>query len=60
MAHNQRLDEQVLAMNAALAPAQARARELELLLAQAEARAQAQEQMGEQLRTYLDRMSAPK
>ena len=60
MAHNERLGDQVQAMSAALAPAQARARELELLLAQAEARAQAQEQMGEQLRSYLDRMAAPK
>lgn len=60
MAHNERLGGQVQAIDAALAPAQARARELELLLAQAEARAQAQEQMGEQLRAYLDRMAAPK
>lgn len=60
IAHNERLGEQVAAMESALAPAQARARELELLLAQAEARAQVQEQMGEQLRAYLDRMAAPK
>ena len=60
IAHNERLGEQVATMESALAPAQARARELELLLAQAEARAQVQEQMGEQLRAYLDRMAAPK
>jgi len=58
IAHNERLGEQVAAMESALAPAQARARELELLLAQAEARAQAQEQVGEQLRAYLERMAA--
>lgn len=58
IAHNERLGEQVAAMESALAPAQARARELELLLVQAEARAQIQEQVGEQLRAYLDRMAA--
>lgn len=58
IAHNERLGEQIQTMESALAPAQARARELELLLAQAEARAQAQEQVGEQLRAYLDRMAA--
>ncbi|MPQ55994.1 DNA-binding protein [Duganella sp. FT27W] len=58
IAHNERLGEQAAAMESALAPAQARARELELLLAQAEARAQVQEQVGEQLRAYLDRMAA--
>lgn len=58
IAHNERLGGQVQAVESALAPAQARTRELELLLAQAEARAQAQEQVGEQLRAYLDRMAA--
>ncbi|KQQ32485.1 hypothetical protein ASF61_15800 [Duganella sp. Leaf126] len=59
MATTERLEEQLQAMASALTPTQARVRELELLLVQAEARAQAQEQMGAQLRSYLDRMAAP-
>jgi len=41
-----------------LAPANARTRELELQLAKANARALAQEQIGEQLRVYLDKIAA--
>lgn len=41
-----------------IAPVKAQVRELELLLAQANAKAQAQEQIGEQLRAYLDKIAA--
>jgi chromosome segregation ATPase len=44
--------------NDQMAPVKAQVRELELLLAQANAKLQAQEQIGEQLRTYLDKMAA--
>ncbi|WP_170909667.1 hypothetical protein [Janthinobacterium sp. TND4EL3] len=40
-----------------MAPVKAPVRELELLLAQANAKLQAQEQIGEQLRTYLDKIT---
>ena len=40
-----------------MAPVRAQVRELELLLAQANAKLQAQEQIGEQLRTYLDKIA---
>jgi myosin heavy subunit len=57
IARNEQLTEQLTAAEAALAPSEARARELELQLAQANAKAQAQEQIGEQLRAYLDKMA---
>ncbi|MET0322939.1 MAG: DNA-binding protein [Duganella sp.] len=57
IARNEQLSDQYKAADAARAPAEARARELELLLAQANAKAQAQDQIGEQLRGYLDKMA---
>jgi hypothetical protein len=48
------LSEQLKATAAQLEPAKARAHTLELALAQADARIQSQEQIGEQLRAYLD------
>jgi hypothetical protein len=50
------LAEQLKAAAAPLEAAKARAREFELLLAQADARLAAQEQIGEQLRAYVDKM----
>ncbi len=41
-----------------MAQVKAQVREMELLLAQANAKIQAQEQIGEQLRTYLDKIAA--
>jgi chromosome segregation ATPase len=52
------LAEQLRDTNNGLAPLKAQIRELELMLAQANAKAQAQEQIGEQLRTYLDKIAA--
>lgn len=52
------LAEQLRTVSAQVAPIQAQVRELELLLAQANAKLQAQEQIGEQLRSYLDRIAA--
>ena len=52
------LAEQLKAANAQIEPAHARTRELEIQLAQANARATAQEQIGEQLRAYLDKIAA--
>jgi len=52
------LSEQLKAAEAQLEPAIARSREFELLLAQANAKAQAQDQIGEQLQSYLDKMTA--
>lgn len=52
------LSERLKALDAQLEPATARARELELQLAEANARALAQEQIGEQLRIYLDKIAA--
>lgn len=51
------LNEQLKEANNQLAPMKAQLRELELLLAQANAKAQAQEQIGEQLRVYLDKIA---
>ena len=48
------LSEQLKASDAQLEPAKARAHTLELALAQSDARIQSQEQIGEQLRAYLD------
>ncbi len=52
------LAEQLNTVNAELAPALERARELELQLAQANAKAAAQEQIGDQLRAYVDKIAA--
>lgn len=52
------LAEQLKTANAEIEPARARTRELEIQLAQANARAAAQEQIGEQLRAYLDKIAA--
>jgi CII-binding regulator of phage lambda lysogenization HflD len=52
------LAERLKEVDAQLAPASARTRELELQLAEANARALAQEQIGEQLRVYLDKIAA--
>ena len=57
MAHNERLDAQLQTAHAALAPAQARVRELELQLTEANAKNQSQDQIGAQLRAYLDQMA---
>jgi chromosome segregation ATPase len=51
------LNEQLKEANNQLAPMKAQLRELELLLAQATAKVQAQEQIGEQLRAYLDKIA---
>jgi DNA repair exonuclease SbcCD ATPase subunit len=50
------LTEQLKNADAQLEPAKARAREFELLLAQTTAKVEAQEQIGEQLRAYLDKL----
>ncbi|MBA5604275.1 DNA-binding protein [Duganella sp. FT3S] len=52
------LTEQLNNTNDQIAPIKAQVRELELLLAQANAKVQAQEQIGEQLRAYLDKIAA--
>lgn len=52
------LTEQLANANDQIAPIKVQVRELELLLAQANAKAQAQEQIGEQLRAYLDMIAA--
>lgn len=51
------LAERLSDANSQIAPAKAQVRELELLLAQATAKLQAQEQIGEQLRAYLDKIA---
>lgn len=51
------LAERLSDANSQIAPANAQVRELELLLAQATAKLQAQEQIGEQLRAYLDKIA---
>jgi|GEM_PF-6545968 len=51
------LAEQLKAANALIEPAHARTRELEIQLAQANAKATAHEQIGEQLRAYLDKIA---
>ncbi len=52
------LAERLKEVDTRLAPVSARVRELELQLAEANARALAQEQIGEQLRVYLDKIAA--
>jgi chromosome segregation ATPase len=52
------LAEQLKNVNEQLAPVLARSRELELQLVQANARAGAQEQIGEQLRAYIDKIAS--
>lgn len=52
------LAEQLAAANDQITPIKTQVRELELLLAQANAKLQAQEQIGEQLRAYLDKLAA--
>ncbi|MYM28323.1 integrase [Duganella sp. CY15W] len=52
------LTEQLNNANDQIAPIKAQVRELELLLAQANAKVQAQEQIGEQLRAYLDKIAS--
>ncbi|QJD93247.1 integrase [Duganella dendranthematis] len=52
------LDEQVAAANDQITSLKTQARQLELSLAQADAKLQAQEQIGEQLRAYLDKLAA--
>lgn len=52
------LTEQLNNANDQIAPIKVQVRELELLLAQANAKAQVQEQIGEQLRAYLDKIAA--
>ncbi|MRW91829.1 integrase [Duganella sp. FT80W] len=51
------LAEQLKAANALIEPAHARTRELEIQLARANAKATAHEQIGEQLRAYLDKIA---
>ncbi|HEX8405540.1 MAG TPA: DNA-binding protein [Duganella sp.] len=51
------LAEQLKNTSAQLEPAKARAREFELLLAQTNAKVEAQEQIGEQLRAYLEKLA---
>jgi chromosome segregation ATPase len=58
IAESELLAERLKEVDAQLAPASARTRELELQLAEANARALAQEQIGEQLRVYLDKIAA--
>ncbi|TFW20099.1 DNA-binding protein [Duganella callida] len=57
MAEVELLSEQLAQANTQLEPARARARELEILLAEAQARAEAQQQIGDQLRGYLDKFA---
>jgi hypothetical protein len=57
LAEAEMLTEQLKNANDQMAPVKAQVRELELLLAQANAKAQAQEQIGEQLRAYLDKIA---
>jgi chromosome segregation ATPase len=57
-AESELLAERMKEVDAQLAPANARTRELELQLAEANAKALAQEQIGEQLRVYLDKIAA--
>ena len=52
------LAEQLAAANDQITPIKTQFRELELSLAQADAKLQAQEQIGEQLRAYLDKLAA--
>lgn len=52
------LAEQLRDANDQMTPVRAQVRELELLLAQANAKLQAQEQIGEQMRAYLDKIAA--
>lgn len=52
------LTEQLRDANNQMAPVKAKVRELELLLAQSNAKVQAQEEIGEQLRSYLDKIAA--
>lgn len=59
IAEGELLAEQLREANSQLEPVKGQVRELELLLAQANAKAQAQEQIGEQLRAYLDRIASP-
>jgi chromosome segregation ATPase len=58
IAESELLTERLKELDAQLALASARTRELELQLAEANARALAQEQIGEQLRVYLDKIAA--
>lgn len=51
------LSEQLKSAEAQLEPVKARTRELELALAQANAQVQSQEQIGEQLRAYVDKIT---
>lgn len=51
------LSEQLKAADAQLEPAKARAHTLEVALAQADAKIQSQEQIGEQLRAYVDKIT---
>ncbi|HWV17669.1 MAG TPA: hypothetical protein VNZ68_03740 [Rhodocyclaceae bacterium] len=57
IAESELLTERFKEVETQLAPASARTRELELQLAEANARALAQEQIGEQLRMYLDKIA---
>lgn len=59
LAREEQLQEQVSVTAAELAPIRERNRELELQLAQAQARSQAQDQIGEQVRAYLDKLAVP-
>jgi chromosome segregation ATPase len=52
------LAEDLREANGQIVPVQLQLRELELLLAQANAKLEAQEQIGEQLRAYLDKIAA--
>jgi chromosome segregation ATPase len=52
------LAEQLRDANNHMVPLKAQVRELELMLAQANVKVQAQEQIGEQLRAYLDKIAA--
>lgn len=52
------LAEQLVAANDQIAPIKKQVRELELALAQANAKLQLQEQIGDQLRSYLDKIAA--
>lgn len=59
LAREEQLQEQLSIAASELTPIKEHNRELELQLAQAQARSQAQDQIGEQVRAYLDKLAAP-
>jgi chromosome segregation ATPase len=58
IAETESLAEEIIHINNQIAPLEEKVRELELLLVQANAKVQVQEQIGEQLRAYVDKIAA--